>query len=388
MSALPTTSLPRRAVVLVWALAVATIGLAALRFNVLPLFVGAVVTKFGIGSARAGIFVSALFAASTAAGVFTSLLLHRLNRRLVLVSSLIWVSVGTTLSILAKGFPVFFVMQVITGIGGGVMGVVCYSLLGDLDHEDLVFGSLYAVTVLTAALSLYVLPAFLARFGLDGLLIGAGSASLVLAVLAWFVPAVNGKLSRSPAAMHGITVPAAIGLTAIFLWSVSQSVYWVYVERLGYGFGLSAGFIGSVLATATLGSGAVPVIGATLSRRFGHAKPLLVCTAIMSAGLLMLTDRPTGLWFGAAVIGHSLAWGLYEPYLNSLTALADVNGRAVPWIQPVGGIGIALGPLFGSAVVTDQSLAGPLYASVLTLVASSVCAAVSIRRMSPKPDRP
>jgi MFS family permease len=387
MSAQVLAPLSRRNFALVWTLAVATIALAAMRFNALPMFVSALVTNFDVHNDRVGVLAAALYATSTVTGVITSLLLRRLNRRLLLILSLLLAGAGTTASWVAGDFQAFFFAQVVASAGAGVMAVTCYSLLGDLGHEDAVFGSLYAVMVLSAGLALYVLPSFLTTYGLDGILIFAAGASFALAVLAVSTPATKGKLAAPTVSANAITGRAAAGLAGIFLWSVSQSVYWVYAERIGHNLQIGSALIGSILAVATVGSGIAPVVGPIVGRHFGHRRPLVVCTVIMCTCLLALATRTTAAWFGTAVIAHALAWGLYEPYLNSLTASADFNGRAVPWIQPVGGIGLALGPLLGSIVVTDQSLAGALYASVLTLVASCVCAQLSVGRSDPSPLR-
>jgi predicted MFS family arabinose efflux permease len=372
-------SLSRRSVFFIWALAAATIGFWSLRFNVLPLLVSAVIGKFSVSNQQVGLFASALFAASTTSGVMTSLLLGRLNRRRGLFVALLCVSVGALLSRQAGTYPLFLATQVLTNAAGGVVAVLCYSLIGDLGHEDSVFGSVYAVIVLTGGLALYVLPGFIARFGLDGMLLSFAAGALALALGAAFLPAIRGKIDAAGRLSLRVTRHSAMGLTAWFLWSMSQSVYWVYVERIGHSAGISANWIGTVLAVATFGSGVAPAVGPMVSRRFGHGLPLMVCSAILFIALASLLGRTNDRLFALIVIGHALAWGLYEPYLQSLTALSDVSGRAVALISPVGGIGNALGPLLGAGLVSGTGLKGGICVSMAALVVSIVFGQLSIK---------
>jgi hypothetical protein len=44
-----------------------------------------------------------------------------------------------------SGYLTFFLAQVLVILGADVMAIVCDSLLGDLGHEDAMFGDLHAV---------------------------------------------------------------------------------------------------------------------------------------------------------------------------------------------------------------------------------------------------
>ena len=115
MSAQLLAPLSRRNFALVWTLAVATIALAAMRFNALPMFVSALVTKFGVHNERVGVFASALYATSTVTGVITSVLVARLNRRLLWIFSLLSAGAGTTLSWVAGDLAPCFVFPGVFG---------------------------------------------------------------------------------------------------------------------------------------------------------------------------------------------------------------------------------------------------------------------------------
>jgi predicted MFS family arabinose efflux permease len=137
------------------------------------------------------------------------------------------------------------------------------------------------------------------------------------------------------------------------------------MERIGNAAGLSASFIGFTLGLANLTGFAGASLVAWAGARFGRLWPLVASTVIQLLCLWVLAGRVTSTEYLVAIGIISLSWNVVNPIQIGILAGVDMGGRLLALSSTVIGVGLALGPALGAAVLNGTS-----YTNVLWLVAA------------------
>jgi predicted MFS family arabinose efflux permease len=334
-----------------------------------PLLVGAMVADRGFTDAQAGLVASADIAGYAAATFVTAMWLIRWNSRRLALFGVFIMIVANLGSPFVSGGIAFAAIRFGSGIGAGILAALATVFLGQTDEPDRNFGFLFAGCLLFGTAALWGLPVLLERSGLNG----AYVLIALLALLVGFVALTLPQASDSQTPSGGTTLQGPgrwlVGsvLLAITLFWAQQNAIYAYVERIGNASGLSAQFIGFTLGLANLTGFAGASLVAWMGSRFGRAVPLIASVMVQLLCLWALAGRVSSPAYLLALGSLSLAWNVVNPLQLGILAAVDHGGRALALASTVIGVGLAIGPALGAAV-----LDGSNYVSVLRLAAALV----------------
>jgi predicted MFS family arabinose efflux permease len=332
----------------------------------IPLLVGAMVADRGFTDQQAGLVASADLAGYAVMTFITAMfLIHRNWRRMALVGvAIMFVANIATTFVSAAG--AFAAVRFVSGLGAGILAAIATVSLGQSDKPDRNYGFLFAASLLFGTAGLWGLPLLLDRVGLNG----AYVVIAMLAVLVGFLTASLPVGGSRDVQVAGTSLPrrgwllAGVMLLSITLFWAQQNALYAYMERIGSASGLSAQFIGFTLGLANLTGFAGASLVAWLGARFGRIVPLALSTVVQLACLWMLSGTVSSSGYLLAIGVISLAWNIVNPIQVGILAGVDQGGRALALASTVIGVGLAIGPAMGAAV-----LHGNDYSRVLSLTA-------------------
>jgi predicted MFS family arabinose efflux permease len=338
---------------------------------VVPLFLGGIMTEFGVSEGTAS-FVPALEVGAIAcAAVLFSTRGRGLDPRRAVWIALALVITGQTLSILAGSWSVFVASRAVAGFGEGVL-VASANIQASLTRRPhRAFSLLLAVIITCFVVMASVIPAAIGSFGPRG----AFAALLGLAVAAGiFLLRFPRRRPQTgdPRRTHWISGPGPRLLLAAVVVYVAFSAIWTYVGRIGASLGLSLGAVGVVISVCGVIGAFGPVSAGMVGLRWGRSLPLLTSLGLIVATSVMLTSARSTAVFAVSAIVIMMAFMFFVTNLRELMSALDPTGALVGLGVGVITTGGAAGPLFAGVILN----AGGTYPS-LGLMAVVCCAAAA-----------
>ena len=339
----------------------------------IPLLLGAMVSDRGYTEQQAGLIASADLGGYAVMTFITAMFLIRRDwRRLALVGvAIMFVANLASTAVAAAG--AFAAVRFLSGIGAGMLAAVATVSLGQTENPDRSYGLLFAASLLFGTAGLWGLPMLLERTGLDGAYVFIAALAVLVGLLTFGLqqgvpPSATSDATGSP---RPRPVLAMLILLAIALFWAHQNALYAYMERIGNASGLSAQFIGFTLGLANLTGFAGAALVAWAGSRFGRLIPLLLSTAIQLVCVWALSGTVSSVGYLVAIAVISLSWNVVNPMQIGVLAGVDRGGRLLALSSTVIGVGLAIGPALGAAV-----LRGTDYSLVLWLVAGLAVASL------------
>lgn len=339
----------------------------------IPLLLGAMVSDRGYTEQQAGLIASADLGGYAVMTFVTAMFLIRRDwRRLALVGvAIMFVANLASTAVAAAG--AFAAVRFLSGIGAGMLAAVATVSLGQTENPDRSYGLLFAASLLFGTAGLWGLPLLLERTGLDGAYVFIAALAVLVGLLTFGLQ--QGVPTPAGADASGAPRPrpllAMLILLAITLFWAHQNALYAYMERIGNASGLSAQFIGFTLGLANLTGFAGAALVAWAGSRFGRLIPMLLSTAIQLVCVWALSGTVNSFGYLVAIAVISLSWNVVNPMQIGVLAGVDRGGRLLALSSTVIGVGLAIGPALGAAV-----LRGTDYSLVLWLVAGLAVASL------------
>lgn len=339
----------------------------------IPLLLGAMVSDRGYTEQQAGLIASADLGGYAVMTFITAMFLIRRDwRRLALVGVAIMFAANLASTAVASA-GAFAAVRFLSGIGAGMLAAVATVSLGQTENPDRGYGLLFAASLLFGTAGLWGLPLLLGHTGLDGAYVFIAALAVLVGLLTFGlqqgVP--PSDASDATGAPRPRPVLAVLILLAITLFWAHQNALYAYMERIGNASGLSAQFIGFTLGLANLTGFAGAALVAWAGSRFGRLIPLLLSTAIQLVCVWALSGTVSSVGYLVAIAVISLSWNVVNPMQIGVLAGVDRGGRLLALSSTVIGVGLAIGPALGAAV-----LRGADYSLVLWLVAGLAVASL------------
>ncbi|MFM7275906.1 MAG: hypothetical protein ACKO4A_19025, partial [Gammaproteobacteria bacterium] len=132
----------------------------------------------------------------------------------------------------------------------------------------------------------------------------------------------RGRPVRGP-----VSIPALMVCVALALFSVSANAYWVYLERIATGIGMTPTEYGRTFAAAAVFALAGPMAAHWLGANRGRVIPLFIACALVGGAGFIATHAQGSLALvtGVTVSSAALMFGI--PYFLGLAADLDPAGR-------------------------------------------------------------
>ncbi|MEU3493776.1 MFS transporter [Kitasatospora cineracea] len=329
-----------------------------------PTLVGRLTGGLGLTSTQAGALGSTLLLASAAAALLLAGRVTALGPGRTARTGLGLLGLGCALAATGPHLPLLAAALATAGLGAGTaIAVATTALAGAPDPHRTTVRALLATSGTAAGLYL-LLPHF-----------GTGPAApftaVALTALAAAVPTGGRPDRRSGPARAlrrgtpvkrgaGTRTGAAVALIlTVPFWSMAQNALWGISGQLGHRqAGLGEGALGLVFALALFGGLLGVTAAGALGSRIGRALPIGLGTLVI-AGCALLTGTARG---PVAFTTGELLWNLLHPlvlsHLLGLAAALDPSGRRAVQTTAASALGVACGPLVGTALASGVGYPG------------------------------
>lgn len=322
-----------------------------------PVLVGGMVTALGFTESQAGFVISAELLAMAVGTIPAVYLAKRLNWRVLLVASMVWmIAVNLLCCLMPLHFGPLLALRIATGIPQGVAMSLCLAMIGMTRKPDRNFGLYVAGQLVFGALALFALPRLMSKMGFGFVYL------VVAALLIGFLPLLRylprSRVQGGPWTPTVIATPGNLqlgsGLLAIFVYYVGQYGVWVYLDRIGAHLGFAPQPIAETLSFASFvgiaGSGGAVVF----DRRFGRILPITVGCGLSVLSMVLLMFSHGLAQYAAAAALFSAMFNFILPYMMAVIAGADQTGRPMMLANFASGAGLAAGPALGALLLNLQ----------------------------------
>lgn len=318
--------------------------IASIISAVVPAFVGAWQTQYGIGADQAGyIAATEFFAQVVGAGVFI-LASRTRSWRQCAVGGLLILIVGNLASAASPHVNALISARAVAGVGGGMLRALGMACLARARSPGLAFALYATAQVAIAAILTALLPTVVVVAGAHAPFIAMaaiGAAAIFSVRLLPTLKAVNAQWDwrnarRPPAA-------ASWAIAALFIYFAGQGALWTFLEPIGKSQFIEHSGITHALTLLNI-AGLIGSFGVgALAHRMN---PIVALTALLALGLLsvfLLFKAHTSTAFIAASCGFYFAWCASFPFQFTIIARADATGTASAAVPAVDTLGLASG---------------------------------------------
>lgn len=349
--------------------------LGALTIMIVPGFVMLIGAQSGLDDQRLGYVASWDINATAAAIGFTTFLIARLNWRLLALTGLALIVLGSVLTGASHGYTSIVAARICAGIGEGLAIAVAFAALGGAANPDRAFGVYLVVGLTCSAAILAALPLLEHRFGAAALFQAmAGVTGLSSALLPW-LPRGSGK---TPSQVEGMPVPgiskhlAVSGLLGVFLYFIAQGAVWSYFELIGSASGIDPLVIGQAMGASAFAGVGGALVAVALVAPCGRKWPLIGSGVISIISFWMLRGHVTASELIIAGILFNFAWNLAQPLLSGVCAAADCRGRVVVAMGCIQTVGFGFGPALTATLLRGHDFGPSVWVSGAVLLLSLV----------------
>ena len=348
-----------------------------------PLWVGSVGPHFGFPSWGAGAVATGQLTCAALLNAMTPWLFRGTHPRSLALLATAVALLGNGLAWLGSTCA-FIAGCLLGGAGFGVLLNVTNRLVAGSSVPQRGYATVQLVEVVFCIGFFLSVPPILERFGT--LSVFAALAVLCAAVfplLAGLPVAVSGGAQVVARKNNGSlpnTVSALLSLCAAALLFAGYSAVSASLVSIGAAAGLSLLWVGRIMALGLLASLGGAVLARGLSERIGVLLPLLAGAGIVGGDMLVLTmgRGPYGFIGGSLLLFMGMVF--LSPYIYTLLAELDKNGR---WASIAPGFiltGVAFGPGI-AGLVTRGGDFKTLGITALTCIAAAMALFVSAQRL-------
>lgn len=337
----------------------------------LPVWVGALVERFGFSPQQAGGIVTLFLLGAVAASVFVAPRLNRINQKLAAsagygVATLAFFAASTQ-----TGFVELAALHLVAGLSVGAALSMVHGAIGKSANPHRLFALAGIAIGLLGIVLLGALPQLMIAFGGAALFRTFG---FVMAVACLFCATLFVNPDRGEAHASA-PLGRAVWFTVfgISVMTFNQSMVFSFVEVIGKLRGFPAeGVLGVLIALGVVNFVVPSPLAAILQKRLAAERVVQIGPAVQAVFAVIVTSAtlftvwaPVAAFFVAIqIFTHTFAFGLL--------ARLDPTGRAVAATPAMLMIGAALGPIVGGALGQNLGFGALGVAAVFVALVSIV----------------
>lgn len=315
----------------------------------LPVWVGALVERFGFSPQQAGSLATLFLLGAVAASAFAAHRFNRVNQRLVAVCGFGMAALSFFLASTQTGFVPLAALHLLAGLSVGSALSMVHGTMGRSANPHRLFALAGLAIGLFGIVLLGVIPQLLIAHG-GPALFQVFSGAMTLAALACAL------LFRNPSSVEAHTVVPFNRATWFTIFGVSimtfnQSMVFSFVEVIGKSRGFEPAHVLGVLIALGIVNFLFPAplatflqnrVPASVIVQIGPAVQAVLALVVTGATVFIFWAPAAAVFVAVQIFTHTFAFGLL--------ARLDPSGRAVAATPAMLMIGAALGPIIGGAL--------------------------------------
>jgi predicted MFS family arabinose efflux permease len=300
--------------------------------------------------------------------VIASLFVGRMNRRLLILISVVIVIISNGLCMLYTDYETVLWLRVGAGVGSGIYTAVAVATLGGSSKPARAFNLMLFAFAFSQALEMQVLP----MLSMNGIYLAFIACYIIgLPFLHWvpaWPPNRRNLNSEDEQGTERPRVPAYIPwlvLAAIFFTYINIGSYWTYIELAALDAGIDEHYVGRLLVWTSFFSLIGCAVATVISNRFGLARPMLIALFSMAMIVGMLSFGITDTKILISMFSFNLLWIFVDVYQMSTVANVDSTGAFASLMPGAQGLGQIVGPNIAASMLG----AGMGYSKVFVMCA-------------------
>ncbi|MCM2292676.1 MFS transporter [Allorhizobium sp. BGMRC 0089] len=315
----------------------------------LPVWVGALVERFGFSPQQAGMMATLFLLGAVGASTFAAPRFHRMNQKLVAslgfgLAALFFLIASFETSLIALSG-----LHLLAGISVGTALSMVHGSMGRSANPHRLFAAagmalgLFGIVLLAAIPQFLILkggPALFQTFALVMLIAGLSTVLLF-----------RNPPPRVEEAHKGFSRATWFTIFGISVMTFNQSMVFSFVEVIGKARGFEAGHVLAVLIALGFVNFIVPAplaaflqrrVSATFIAQIGPAIQAVLAVIVTSATIFPVWAPAAAVFVAVQIFTHTFVFGLL--------ARLDPSGRASAATPAMLMVGAALGPIVGGAL--------------------------------------
>ncbi len=240
------------------------------------------------------------------------------------------------------------------GFGNGLLLWIFVGMLARSARPTPLFGLFNTAN----ATLVFLISMILATFASSQtrLLLGYGFLITVCALLLLtirFVPSSYANLDDNEAA---IPPPSGfLALVAVVLFVSGVIAFWIYAVPLGNQAGITTGSMRIIIGAATGAQIAAGLAAISLAARWTGMQAIIVTAAVGLATVVATITTNSVLVWAPAIFLLAFCWLFSTPFHMAFLNIADPSRRASMFVGTAQLLGLAVGPLLASTVITETN---------------------------------
>ena len=342
----------------------------------LPVWIGALVERYGFSTQQAGGIVTLYITGAFGGSLLLAPLFNNLNQRLVATVGFGIACAAFFSAAAQSGFWVLAVLHLAAGLGAGSALSMAHGTMGRTANPHRLFAISFAVLGFLAILLLATLPQLLITFGRSVLFLVFGTIMLVATVVSAVMfrnpPTLEEQLKKPFSQATWLTI------FGIGIMTFNQSMVFAYVEVIGKIRGFEADAVLSVLIALGCINFLVPAplaaflqsrVSAPLMTQIGPIVQAALALGVTTATVMPVWGPSAAFFVTTQIFTHTFVFGL----LSRL----DPSGRATAATPAMALIGAALGPFVGGVLAQQHGFEALGMAAVAVGLCSAACFTVA-----------
>jgi predicted MFS family arabinose efflux permease len=315
--------------------------------------------------------------------VMAALLVGRMNRRLLVLTSVAIVILSNGLCMVYTDYETVLWLRVGAGIGSGIYTAVAVATLGGTSKPARAYNLMLFAFAFSQALEMQVLP----MLSMNGIYLAFILCYLAgLPFLHWIparpldkaleVDLEVGAAEGETRVVHRhvpLWVPWLV-LAAIFFTYINIGAYWTYIELATLDAGIDNEYVGRLLVWTSFFSLVGCAVATVISNRFGLARPLLLALFAMAGVVGMLAFGINDVNILISMFSFNLLWIFVDVYQMSTVANVDHRGSFASLMPGAQGLGQIVGP----NLAATQLGAGMGYSAVFMMCSAAAATGLVI----------
>ncbi|WP_417723002.1 MFS transporter [Salipiger sp.] len=338
----------------------------------LPVWVGALIARFGFGPREAGALVTLFLIGAVLASVLTARNFTRLPRKALAVAGFALAAVAFLLASRQTAFLPLAALHLLGGMANGVALSLVHGTMGRSGNPHRLFAIAGVGLGLFGVIYMGAVPPLLLQHGGAALFLSFGAIMAVatLAMLLAFPDAgdrTEGAAPRSPFAPGVLAVVAGVSLMTF-----NQAMVFSFVEVIGTARGFAPqAIVGTLIALGLVNFAGPAPLAALLEKRL-PARRVVMAGPVVQAALALALTFATAFAVWAPVAAVFVAVQIFtHTFAFGLLARMDKSGRAAAATPAMLMTGSALGPIVGGMLMESLGI-GALGVMAVGIAALSV----------------